>query len=151
MRILAEDQDLQRRVRGDLALISKLVEETLRIEPPIPLMFRTVTRDTVLEGCHLQAGQRVALVFGAANRDPSVFDDSASVDIDRPHVRHLSFSAGPHRCIGSHLARLQIGIALEQLISRLGQFRIPEGARLRYVSRESRGLISMPIVFGGNF
>jgi cytochrome P450 len=147
MRILAEDRDLQARVRRDPSLIPALVEETLRIEPPIPLMFRRVRHDVEIAGQQLHQGDWLALFFGAANRDPAVFDRPEVVDIDRPHYRHLTFSAGPHRCIGSNLARLQIGIAMEQLMSRLGPFWLPDDAVIEYVSQQARSLISMPLEF----
>jgi cytochrome P450 len=149
MRILAEDRDLQQRVRANPALIPALVEETLRIEPPIPLMFRRVRRDVEIAGQQLQQGDWLALFFGAANRDPAVFEHPERVDIDRPHYRHLTFSAGPHRCIGSNLARLQIRIAMEQLLSRLSPFWLPENATFEYVSQQARSLMSMPLEFAG--
>jgi cytochrome P450 len=87
------------------------------------------------------------MMLAAANRDPEVFDHPDDVDIDRPHNRHLTFGAGVHRCIGSNLARLQIRVAMEQLVSRLSPFRIPEGAVLEYASQQARGLSSMPLEF----
>jgi cytochrome P450 len=149
MRILAEDGDLQQRIRGDLSLIPALVEETLRIEPPIPLMFRRVRHNVEVAGKQLKQGDWLALFYGAANRDPAVFERPEDVDIDRPHFRHLTFSAGPHRCIGSNLARLQIRIAMEQLVSRLSPFWLPENATFEYVSQQARSLMSMPLEFAG--
>jgi cytochrome P450 len=147
MRILCEHPDLQARVREDRGLIPALVEESLRLEPPLPLMFRTVTSDVEMGGQQLKLGQKVCVLFGAANRDPAVFDRPDEVDIGRPHNRHLAFGAGPHRCIGSNLARLQIRVAMEQLVARLSPFWIPEGATLEYSSHQARSLSSMPLVF----
>src|SRR5207302_4542950 len=102
------------------------------------IMFRTVTRDVEIDGQHLKEGDKVGLFFGAANRDPTVFERPDEVDIDRPHNRHLTFGAGTHRCIGSNLARLQIRVAVEQLVTRLSPFRMPEGAEVVYFSRLAR-------------
>lgn len=147
MRILAENPDLQARVRADLSLIPNVVEESLRLEPPLPIMFRRVTRDVEIEGQQLKENQWIALFFGAANRDPDVYEDADDFDIDRPHFRHVTFGSGVHRCIGSNLARLQIRVAMEQLVSRLSPFRIPDGASIEYASHQARGISSMPLEF----
>jgi cytochrome P450 len=145
--VLCRDRELQDRVRGDLSLIPELVEEVLRMEAPVPLMFRTAMRDVEIEGQQVRKGDKVCLIFGAAGRDPAVFDHPGELDLERPHCRHLTFGAGVHRCIGSNLARLQIRIAIQQLVTRLGQFWIPEGGTVRYSSRQARGPVSIPLEF----
>jgi cytochrome P450 len=147
MRILAEQPDLQARVRADLGLVPALIEETLRLETPLPLMFRTAVRDVEIAGCPIRAGDKVGLFFGAANRDPDVFERPDEVILDRPHNRHLSFGAGPHRCIGSNLARMQVRIAIRRLLERLGPFRIPGDAAVGYFSLQARGPNSVPLEF----
>ncbi|HEY8527064.1 MAG TPA: cytochrome P450 [Acidimicrobiales bacterium] len=147
MRILAEDPGLQARVRADLGLVPALVEECLRLETPLPLMFRTATRDVTIAGRRVRAGDKVGLFFGAANRDPAVFERPDEVVLDRPHNRHLTFGAGPHRCIGSNLARLQIRVAVRRLLERLGPFRLPAGAEVTYFSLQARGPASVPLEF----
>jgi cytochrome P450 len=147
VRVLAEDQVLQCRVRGDRSLIPALVEECVRLEAPTALLFRTATRDAEVAGRHIVTGDKVGLFVGAANRDPTVFARPDDVDLDRLHNRHLSFGAGPHRCIGSNLARLQIRVFVDELLSRIGPFRIPAGAALRYAGGQTRGLASMPLEF----
>jgi cytochrome P450 len=146
MRLLSEHRDVQRRVRQDLDLVPAVVEETLRMEPPLSMVFRTVTRPVPEPGREMQPGEKVCVLFGAANRDPAVFERPDEFDIDRPHDRHLTFSGGPHRCIGSNLARLQIRIAIEQLLLRLGEFRIAEGASVEYAPPNlARSVWSLPI------
>lgn len=147
MLALCEDPELQERVRTDHSLVPRLVEEVLRLEAPVPLMFRTAQNDVEIAGQKIKKGDKICMIFGAAGRDPEVFDDPGTLDLDRPHCRHLTFGAGVHRCIGSNLARLQIRIAIEQLLTRLGPFRIPDGAEVTYSSRQSRGPSSIPLEF----
>jgi cytochrome P450 len=147
MRSLGEQPMLQDRVRRDRSLVPALIEECVRLEPPVALIFRTATRHVTVAGKSISKGDKVGLFFGAANRDPSVFERPEEIDIDRPHNRHLAFGAGPHRCIGSNLARMQIRIAMERLLQRLGPFRIPEGAEITYISGQARGPASVPLEF----
>jgi cytochrome P450 len=145
--ILSRDPDLQDRVRNDLRLVPALVEEALRLEPPLAVVFRTATRDVSIDGHHIERGQKVGLFIGAANRDPAVFDRAEYVDIDRERNPHLTFNAGVHRCLGSNLARLQVKVAVEQLLTRLSPFRIPAGGRVEYLTRQERGPCSVPLEF----
>jgi cytochrome P450 len=147
MRVMSEHPDIQQRVREDPSLIPVLIEECLRLEAPVPIMFRTAHRDVEIAGQRIKKGDKVGLFFGAANRDPAVFDHPNDVDIDRPHYRHLTFGAGVHRCIGSNLARLQVRVALEQLVARLSPFWIPEGAEVVYATMQARGPSSIPLAF----
>ncbi|ADP83453.1 cytochrome P450 [Pseudofrankia inefficax] len=147
MRILAERPDLQAAVRADLSLVPALVEECIRLETPLPLMFRTATSDVEIAGRLIRKGEKVGLFFGAANRDPNVFERPDEVVLNRPRNRHLTFGAGPHRCVGSNLARLQIRVAVRRLLERLGPFHIPAGAEVTYFSLQARGPASVPLVF----
>jgi cytochrome P450 len=147
VRILCEQPDLQARVRADLGLVPELVEECLRLETPLPLMFRTATRDLELEGQQIKSGDKVGLFYGAANRDPEVFERPDEIVLERTRNPHLTFAAGPHRCVGSNLARLQIRIAIRRLLERLGPFRIPDGAEVTYFSLQARGPKSLQLEF----
>lgn len=144
---LSADPGLQARVRADLSLVPGLIEEIVRLESPVPIMFRTARGDVEIAGQRIKAGDKMCLIFGAAGRDPEVFDHPDQVDLDRPHCRHISFGAGVHRCIGSNLARLQIRVATEQLLTRLGEFRVRDGGEITYSSRQSRGPMSIPLEF----
>jgi cytochrome P450 len=146
VRLLCEHPHVQRRARQNLGIVPAIVEETLRMEPPLSMVFRTVTRGARVAGRYLKQGEKVCVLFGAANRDPAVFDRPDEFDIDRRQARHLTFSGGPHRCIGSNLARLQIRIAIEQLLLRLGPFRLASGAVIEYAPPNlARSLWSLPI------
>ena len=104
--------------------IPAAVEEILRFESPVQVMARTVTEDTDIDGVRLRAGDRVGLVFGAANHDPARFENPHTFDIDRPTNPHLAFGHGIHRCVGEHLARLELRIVLEQVLRRLPDYRV---------------------------
>jgi cytochrome P450 len=145
--ILCEQPDLQQRVRDDLELVPRLLEEMLRMEPPVTVMFRTATRDVEIGGQQVEKGDKVGLMFSAANHDPTVFDHPEEVDIDREPNAHIAFGLGVHRCIGSNLARLQVRVAVEQLLTRLSPFRMPDGGRVEYFGGAQRGPAYLPLEF----
>ena len=95
-------------------------EEGTRFTPV--MMGRVIAADGEISGCPVQAGQRLLLSFGSANRDPAVFADADEVRIDRMDNRHLAFGVGVHRCLGSNLARLELRIALERWLARFPRF-----------------------------
>src|SRR4029077_8926917 len=90
----------------------------LRLYAPVTGLARTVTAATTLGGQQLETGDRVLLLFGSANRDETVFEDADRFHLDRRDGRHVAFGIGPHRCVGSHLARLEVRIAVEELLKR---------------------------------
>jgi cytochrome P450 len=102
----------------DPSRIPAAVEELLRIEAAVSMGRRAVI-DTELGGVPLRAGDQLLLMLTGANRDEREFSDPGEVRIDRTPNRHLSFGAGPHRCLGSHLARNVLRIALEELLRRM--------------------------------
>ena len=115
---LAQHPDLQDRLRAEPGLIPNVVEEGLRVYPSAHTFFRMVTEPTELRGERLEPGERVALLFGAANRDPEVFDEPDVFRADRSNARqHLAFGWGAHFCVGAHLARAEIRILLEILLA----------------------------------
>lgn len=126
---LARDEALQTRLRADPTLIEALVEEVVRLDAPQQAMRRIAARDTELGGRKIAAGEFVWLVFGAANLDPAVFDRPDVLDVDRSPNRHVGFGRGIHLCIGAPLARLEIRVALEELLARTAGFRIDGDVR----------------------
>ncbi|WP_018657095.1 cytochrome P450 [Actinomadura flavalba] len=120
---LAEFPDDQRAVRDDPALIPGMVEDLIRayaiVQPG-----RKVTRDVEFAGCRMKAGDMVMLPLLAINRDPAVFPDPGRVDPARAGNRHLGFAAGPHRCLGAHLARTEMRVALEEWHRRVPGYRL---------------------------
>jgi cytochrome P450 len=146
-RILCERPDIQERVRDQPTLVPALVEECLRLETPNPYMARFATKDTAIGGCRIAAGDWVLMMFAGANRDPDVFAQAGDIDLDRAVKRHLSFGVGVHRCIGSNLARLQVQIAIEELLLATDELRLQPDATVTYYGSQTRGVASMPVTF----
>lgn len=125
MLLLVENPDQLAVVQADPSLIGNMAEEALRVESPVRALFRTTTRPVTLGGVELDAGTPLMLLYAAANRDECTFADSAQFDVSRENApRHVAFSAGPHYCIGSALARLEIRVAFEEVLSRMTNFRL---------------------------
>ena len=122
-RHLATDPALQKRLRENPGQISEAVEEVLRrysfTVPP-----RRVAKDTVFEGIEMKANDRIMLFLPAADLDPKEFPEPTKVDLDREKKVHIAFNAGPHRCLGSHLARVELNILYEEMLSRMPEFRL---------------------------
>lgn len=115
---LARDQALQARLRANPALVPAALEEFLRLYMPYRGFARTVTRTVEVGGRTIRPGEPIAIVYAAANRDPAVFPDPDTFILDRPNIGDaLSFGRGPHNCVGAGLARLELRISLEELLS----------------------------------
>lgn len=112
------------RLRSDASLLRSAVEELHRYDPPFQLGPRMAKVDLELGGEEVCAGQRVLLVLGAANRDPTRFADPDRLDVGREDNRHLSFGLGHHYCLGAALARLEVQVALSAILERLPKLRI---------------------------
>jgi cytochrome P450 len=147
IRRLAEHADLQQRLRSDRSLLPQAIEELLRYDTIAIVMARTATRDVEIEETRIPAGAKVLLYYAGANRDPCEFDHPDDIDIDRHVNRHLVFGAGPHRCIGSNLARVQILVALEEVLDHLHDIRLVPGRALHFHSGFSRGLDRLAVTF----
>lgn len=119
---LAQNPVAQQQLRENPSMIPNAAEEFLRTLSPVQGMARTCTRDTVVSGTEIKAGERVVLVFGAGNRDPEVYEDANEIKIDREDNRHLAFGAGVHRCLGSNLGRKELVIALEEFLAGIPSF-----------------------------
>jgi cytochrome P450 len=123
--LLVERPDQFEMIKQDRSLIAKAIEETLRWEGPVNHAFRTAKRDVVIAGIAIPAGCIVDCVTGIANRDPKIYPDPDSFDMMRRHARpHLAFAAGPHVCLGQHLARLEMTRAMNILLDRLPKLRL---------------------------
>jgi cytochrome P450 len=120
-----ENPDQLRLLRDDPSLAVNAVEETLRLETPASSMWRIATEETVLGGVRLPKGAVISLRYDSANRDETQFSNPDAFDIRRQNARsHLSFSYGPHHCMGQHLARKELSVAFPKLLTRLKNVRM---------------------------
>lgn len=117
---LSRHPDQYRRLRADPALLPTAVEEMVRWTSPSPSKRRTATRDTTLGGHRIEAGQKVLVWEGSANRDESVFARADDFDAGRKPNPHLGFGQGVHYCLGANLARLELRVLYEELLARFG-------------------------------
>jgi cytochrome P450 len=129
LRCLAQQPQLQIALKAEPSSTAAAVEELLRAYSIVNTA-RVVTRDTEFAGVTMRAGDRVLLATALASRDPAEFADPTEVRINREVNRHLAFGAGPHRCLGSHLARLEMRVVLEELLKRLPVFGIADDAHI---------------------
>ena len=119
MWLLTRYPDVQERVRRDLSLIPRFIEEVLRFESPVQGLARRATRDVEVGGVVIPEGAMVMIRYAAANRDASVFDHADEFDIDRPrNPQHLAFGVGPHFCVGAALARQELVSGFTQWLQR---------------------------------
>jgi cytochrome P450 len=125
---LARHPDQQELLRREPARLVLATEELLRAYPTVTPV-RRATADVELAGAPIKAGDLVACPAMTANRDPAEFDRPDEIDLEREDNRHVAFAYGPHRCLGSHLARREIVIGLEEWLARIGPFRIKDGTR----------------------
>jgi cytochrome P450 len=119
---LAQHPEAQQLLREDPDRIPIAAEEFLRTLSPVQAMARTCLKDVELSGQSIKAGERIALVFGAGNRDPEIYDNPDEIVLDRQNNRHLAFGGGIHRCLGSNLGRQELIVALEEFLSVVGPF-----------------------------
>jgi len=143
---LAQHPEQRQRLVDDPSQIPGAVEELLRWETPVPGVPRVVAEDVELGGEHLEPGERVTVLLGSANIDEHGFPEPENVDFERPANRHLAFGGGVHRCLGSHLARLELRVALEQLHERIPDYSIKPGEEPQY-TMGIRAVEHLPLVF----
>jgi cytochrome P450 len=147
---LAVDPDLRRTVASDFTLVPAFVEEVLRLELPAPMPPRVATRDHQIGDVVIREGSRVHLTLATANRDPAVRDRPDRLDITRVANRHVAFGAGVHRCLGSHLARMELRLVVEEFLRRIPDFALAPGtsAAIPWPSG-TLGFEQLPLVVAG--
>lgn len=122
---LARDQALQQQLRADPTLIAAAVEEFLRLYTPYRGFARTAVEDVTICGRTIPAGEAIAIVYASANRDEAVFPNGSEFILNRPNLdEHLAFGRGPHNCPGAPLGRMQLRVALEELLARTAAFEL---------------------------
>ncbi|MEP3275704.1 MAG: cytochrome P450 [Stappiaceae bacterium] len=128
MHTLLKNPDAMKRLRNQPEMLPDAIQEMFRFESPLPFFHRHATQDTDVGGNRYPAGTTFGLLYGAANRDPSHFDDPDTFRIDRQPNRHLAFGRGPHLCLGNHLARLNMKIIFSTLLRRFNEIELAEDA-----------------------
>lgn len=142
---LAADPDLLAGVRSGAVDVEAAVEEFLRYDPSVPALGRTAVEDVAFSGGTVAAGERVLLYYAAANRDPGHFPAPETFDPAREPNHHLTFGIGVHQCIGRHVARLELRIALQEIAARWGSIALDPAAPPRFRHGSSRGFASLPL------
>jgi cytochrome P450 len=144
----ARHAEERRRVVADPTLLPAAIEELMRFESPVPSGgARWATVDTEVNGVPVRKGEMVYLCWGSANLDPTAFTRPLAVDLDREVNRHIAFAAGIHRCLGSHLARLELRVAIDQLHRRIPDYEITPGEEPRYEFAGVRQVRHLPLSF----
>ncbi len=144
---LAKTPSDRERLVADASLIPVAVEEFLRAYAPVT-MARLVRDDFEFQGCPMKAEEWILLSFPAANRDPEMFDRPDEVIIDRQPNRHAAFGLGIHRCAGSHLARMEIRVALEEFLNAFPSFELADPGAVSWSAGQVRGPRTLPIKVG---
>jgi cytochrome P450 len=145
--VLARNPAKRQELLDQPALWPGAVEELLRYDPAIPFIARKATADLDLpSGEKIAAGTVINVSLPAANLDPAVFENPLEIDFTRQPNPHITFASGFHRCVGSHLARLEIQAALEEFHARIPNYRIADGFELRY-SHDPRAPRQLPLVW----
>lgn len=143
---LAQHPERRRAVVEQPEIIGSAVEELLRHQTPVQAVVRIVRESGEIGGVGVEPGDGATIVLGAANTDPRSFENPEDTDLERQPNRHLAFGGGPHRCLGSHLARLELRVALEEFHRRIPDYEIVDGADLDF-SMGVRQAARLPLVF----
>jgi cytochrome P450 len=132
------------RLAAEPGLLPAAIEELLRAYAPVT-MARLVTGDMHWGGVDMKADDWILLSFPAANRDPAQFDRADEVIIDREVNRHAAFGLGIHRCLGSHLARMELRVALQAWLARIPEFSLADPAAVTWATGQIRGPRTLPL------
>jgi cytochrome P450 family 142 subfamily A polypeptide 1 len=146
VQLLIENPDQRQKLLDDPSLMKGAIEEMLRVVTPIHSFTRTVTQDTELRDKQLKAGQKIILAYPSANRDADEFEDPDTFRIDRNPV-HVAFGIGSHFCLGANLARMEMRVALEQVLRRMPDMEYAAGGPVLVPSRLVRTCSEMKVRF----
>jgi cytochrome P450 len=143
---LAQHPEHRQQLVDDPSVIPSAIEELLRWETPVMGVARVALSDTELGGCPVTKGDNVMVLLGSANCDEAELADAHEVRFDREVNKHLAFGGGVHRCLGSHLARLELRVALREWHRRIPSYQLADDTTLVYTAG-IRSIDYMPLVF----
>jgi cytochrome P450 len=129
---LAQHPEQRQQLVDDPSLIPSAIEELMRWETPVMGVARVATTDTELGGCPIKKGDQIMIMLGSANTDDAEFEEANVVRFDREVNRHIAFGGGVHRCLGSHLARMELRVALREWHRRIPEYSVEPGHTLVY-------------------
>lgn len=145
---LTQNPDARRMLAAEPGSEVNLVEELLRWETPVQTVPRRATRDLeIAPGCVITAGTAVGIALASANTDPDGLPGADTVDVRRGDLHHLAFGGGPHRCLGSHLARMELRTVVRTWHQRIPEYSLAPGTELTWNSSTLRGVDHMPLVW----
>ena len=137
---LATHPDQRQLLLDDPSLVENAIEEYARFYPPVVGLGRTATRDVEVSGTTIKEGEFVILTYACASRDPRHMEEPEKIDLRREGIPHSTFGVGPHRCIGSNLARVELTATLEEWLKRIPHFKVKEGTAPTYVTGYLRSM-----------
>ena len=145
--LLAEHPDLQDELRRAPERIPDALEELMRLATPTRSHTRTVLADTEIGGRLLRAGERVYLNWAGANHDPRTFDRPGELDVDRRPNRHMAYGFGPHLCVGMHMARAELKVAVEEILAAMDDIAVEDPAAVVEEIGTTWALTHLPLTF----
>jgi cytochrome P450 len=145
---LSQHPEQRARLVAEPDIIPSAVEELLRWETPVMGIARVAYEDAELGGCPIKKGQQVSVLLGSANTDDDEFGDGDEVLFDREINRHLAFGGGIHRCLGSHLARMELRVAIETWLQRIPEFTLEDPSEVSWSTGQIRGPRKLPLRIG---
>lgn len=144
---LGAHPEIRRDLMANPDLVTNAVEEVARLYAPVVAPARTVTRDVEIASVPFKPGDRIALNFAAASRDPAACAAPEKFDIRRSDIVHTAYGVGPHRCLGEHLARLEIRITIEEFLRRIPEYGLKPGTQPTYESGQLRAMRDLYLVW----
>lgn len=148
--LFAEQPDVRDRLEAIVADPDRLdlaIEELVRFMPPQPGVARNVVEPCTFAGTELDKGDRLLLLWPSANRDPEEFPNPDEIVLDRQPNRHLGFGSGIHRCLGAHLARLELKVFLQEFLRRVPRYQVAPGKKAVWHTGNTWGVRTVPVVF----
>ena len=142
---LATHPEQRQLLLDDPSLVENAIEEYARFFPPVVALGRTTTRDVEVSGTPIKEGEFVMLTYACASRDPRHMEEPDKIDVRRQGIPHSTFGVGPHRCIGSNLARVELTATLEEWLRRIPEYRVKKGTEPTYVTGYLRSMRTLQL------